>query len=178
MFSAPTAVRLEDFIRASGIQGLFRMASRRSQETNPTYITPFSGRHVVPRLRHPYQSRSMHPHVLSIMLRTQPLVKTAVTVYPPTDNIPQRSEVALDLINNLDNMEYRGSGAEVLFPTDALNKLIKPFARNIEDPGRLHLYNEIQLSTVPHGGILPLEMTIQVSCSEIHAITGVRVYIV
>lgn len=122
----------------------------------------------------------MHPHVLSIMLRLQPPEATAVTVYPPIDIIFRRADVALDLINDLDDMDNASSDAVVLFPTKALDKLIKPLSGEgtTQFPSLLETSEDNQISIIPHGAVLPLELTLSVNCIELHCMTGVRVYLV
>jgi hypothetical protein len=176
MCSAETAVAFEQLIVTGDTQHLSTNTGPEAQAfKNAHGGAATSHMPVVPALVRPEDPHWLHPRVLRAILH-----KSAedVFIYPPLGSAHQPEAVALDLINHLEDMEYFGEGSSAFFHSPAIDQIVKQPAPRDEVLSTIHRDDRGEISIVPSGAVLRLALSISSDYTEVHVITGVRIYVV
>jgi len=178
MCPAPRAVAFDGVLRRGDIQQLTSNTGPVAQAfrtANYGYNLRFP---VVPALAQPADPRYLHPHVLSIMLRHKLPIPQDVQVWPPVQVPEHAAEIVSDLVNHLNDMQYCDISSTVSFRSTVVQKLLPQPSSHDDEPGTSPAFPAADMSIMPCGAMLPVECAMLTSYSEVHLLTGVRVYVV
>lgn len=140
----------------------------------------------VPTLKPAKDPHNMFPRSLQRLLRKDDSWLDEAQFYPPLGPplcLPMENEkvikkIARNLVDGLDDVYNMRYATTLTFRSPTLDRYVKPLASTPDDKSPL-LQAPMNTASIMHcGALLPLEASALVSSSEIHLLTGIRVYIV
>lgn len=178
MSSASTASTLETLVaNVSYLESNTGAVAQKFFKLSGLYT---AGVPVVPLLGHVQGSVGVDPLALRDLLRPNLPPADRIYVYPPNKNPEDTERLTTDLVDHLgeNDMQYPGITSSIMFECSLQHALGMPHLSPEFDPDIFPQATMKTMSIMPCGATLPLECSSLVNFSEVHLLTGVRVYLV
>jgi hypothetical protein len=173
---APATLVFEKLIRTGKVTHFASGVDDVTQAFEKDYNAPGADFSIVPTIDWQTVPLFFHPYTLSEMLRQN--MPMEVHIYPTSEGLQDTNQSVSDLVDHLHDMNYRGTKSMAIFHPLIMDPFAKPMPSGQFDSGTLPPLSAGSMSIMPSGTVLPLECSTLTDYSEIHVLTGTRVYFV
>jgi hypothetical protein len=173
---APATLVFEELIRTGKVTHFASGVDDVTQAFEKDYNAPGADFSIVPTIDWQTVPLFFHPYTLSEMLRQN--MPMEVHIYPTSEGLQDTNQSVSDLVDHLHDMNYRGTKSMAIFHPLIMDPFAKPMPSGQFDSGTLPPLSAGSMSIMPSGTVLPLECSTLTDYSEIHVLTGTRVYFV
>jgi len=130
-----------------------------------------------PTLKHSERALQLNARLLKLLLQKKPSLKDDAQFHPPLIGSEDTGKASQDLIDNLENCHYQKHASTLTFRPSTINPHIKPYIETCLLNSTLPHEPVTTISIMHCGALLSLETAAPTSTSEIHLLSGMRIYL-
>ena len=132
---------------------------------------------VAPTLKDSERALQLNARLLKLLLQKNPSLKDDAQFHPPLIGSEDTGKASQDLIDNLENCHYQKHASTLTFRPSTINPHIKPYIETCLLNSTLSHKLVATISIMHCGALLSPETVAPTSTSEIHLLSGTRIYL-